>query len=39
VRAAVAARKTLVEFRPGSDAAVYVERIARKLAEAAEEAR
>jgi flagellar biosynthesis protein FlhG len=38
VREAVAARRTLVEFRPGSDAAVYVERIARKLAEAAEEA-
>ncbi|MEN8161883.1 MAG: MinD/ParA family protein, partial [Myxococcota bacterium] len=34
VREAVQARLPLVEFRPKSDAAVYVERIARKLAEA-----
>jgi flagellar biosynthesis protein FlhG len=37
VRAAVLARRPLVELRPKSDAAVYVERIARKLGEAARE--
>ncbi len=39
VREAVQARLPLVQFRPKSDAAVYVERIARKLAEAAGEFR
>jgi flagellar biosynthesis protein FlhG len=37
VREAVLARRPLVEVRPGSDAAIYVERIARKLREAARE--
>ena len=35
VREAVRARRPLVELRPKSDAAIYVDRIARKLAEAA----
>ena len=35
VREAVLARRPLVEVRPKSDAAVYVQRIARRLAEAA----
>ena len=35
VRAAVLARRPLVEVKPKSDAAIYVERIARKLGEAA----
>jgi flagellar biosynthesis protein FlhG len=35
VREAILARRPLVEVRPKSDAAVYVQRIARKLAEAA----
>lgn len=35
VREAVLARRPLVEVRPKSDAAIYVQRIARKLAEAA----
>ena len=34
VREAVLARRPLVEVRPKSDAAIYVDRIARKLAEA-----
>jgi flagellar biosynthesis protein FlhG len=36
VREAVLARRPLVAFRPKSDAAIYVERIARKLAQDAE---
>ena len=39
VREAVLARRPLVELKPKSDAAIYVERIARKLAEAAHEER
>jgi flagellar biosynthesis protein FlhG len=39
VREAVSARRPLVEVRPRSDAAIYVQRIARKLAEAASGAR
>jgi len=35
VREAVLARRPVVEVRPGSDAAIYVQRIARKLSEAA----
>lgn len=35
VRRAVIARRSLIEVAPASDAAVYVERIARKLADAA----
>lgn len=35
VREAVLARRPLIEIRPKSDAAIYVQRIARKLAEAA----
>jgi len=35
VREAVLARRPLVDLRPKSDAAIYVDRIARKLAEAA----
>jgi flagellar biosynthesis protein FlhG len=37
VREAVLARRPLVELRPGSDAAIYVGRIARRLGEAARE--
>jgi MinD-like ATPase involved in chromosome partitioning or flagellar assembly len=32
VRLSVTSRKPLVEFRPKSDASIYLERIARKLA-------
>jgi MinD-like ATPase involved in chromosome partitioning or flagellar assembly len=39
VREAVLARRPLVEVRPRSDAAIYVQRIGRKLAEAANGAR
>jgi len=39
VREAVLARKPLIDVKPKSDAAIYLQRIARKLAEAAKEKR
>jgi flagellar biosynthesis protein FlhG len=39
VREAVLARRPLIDVKPKSDAAVYLQRIARKLAEAAKEKR
>jgi hypothetical protein len=39
VREAVLARRPLIDVKPKSDAAVYLQRIARKLGEAAKEKR
>jgi flagellar biosynthesis protein FlhG len=39
VRQAVLARRPVIDVRPGSDAAIYLQRIARKLAEADKEKR
>jgi MinD-like ATPase involved in chromosome partitioning or flagellar assembly len=36
VREAVLARRPLIDVKPKSDAAIYLQRIARKLAEAAQ---